>query len=399
MYVGWDWASEGHDVTVLDAAGAVLARWALDHDEMGLAASLERLAGLADPGALPVAIETSSGLVVERLLAAGHPVVPIHPNALHVSRPRWGASGAKSDPGDSYRLADYLRTEGHRLRRLRPLDGATRRLQALVRRRDDHVEARVAATNQLTALLAAHWPGAAVVFARLDSDIALEFLERYPTPEHAGRLGERRMAAFLRRSGYSGRRPAAELLARLRSAPVPAEGLDPDVLADCVRAQVTLVRTLLRTILDLDRAIEAVLPEHPMTDILGPLPRIGRVNLAQVLAEVGPIIERAPDPASAAAEIGAAPVTKASGKGRAVVFRWAANARARDALSTFADNSRHASPWAARLYGEARARGKRHPGAVRVLMRAWTRVIWACWHSGTAYDPARHGAEVRLRAA
>jgi transposase len=399
MYIGWDWASEGHDVTVLDEQGAVVTRWALDHNEEGLATTLRRLAGLGDPSGLPVAIETSSGLVVERLLAAGHPVVPIHPNALHASRPRWGAAGAKSDPGDSYRLADYLRTEGHRLRRLRPLDAATAQLQALVRQRDDHVEAKVAATNQLASMLAAHWPGAAAVFFRLDSDIALDFLERYPTPAHAGRLGERRMEAFLRRSGYSGRRSAAELLARLRGAPSPAGGLDPDVLADCVWAQVRLVRTLLRTILDLERAIEAVLPEHPMTAVLGSLPRIGRVSLAQVIAEVGPIIERTDGPAAAAAEIGAAPVTKASGKSHAVVFRWAANARARDALSTFADNSRHASPWAARLYREARARGKRHPGAIRVLMRAWTRVIWACWHSGIPYDPARHGAEVRLAAA
>ena len=399
MYVGWDWASEGHDVTVLDERGAIVTRWAFDHDEAGLAGTLARLAGLGDPDGLPVAIETSSGLVVERLLAAGHPVVPIHPNALHASRPRWGAGGAKSDAGDSYRLADYLRTEGHRLRRLRPLDAVTAQLQALVRQRADHVEAKVAATNQLATLLAAHWPGAAAVFFRLDSDIALDFLERYPTPERAQRLGERRMEAFLRRSGYSGRRSAAELLARLRAAPSPAGGLDPDVLADCVWAQVRLIRTLLRTILDLERAIEAVLPEHPMTPVLGSLPRIGRISLAQVIAEVGPIIERTDGPAAAAAEIGAAPVTKASGKSHAVVFRWAANGRAREALATFADNSRHASPWAARLYREARARGKRHPGAIRVLMRAWTRVIWACWHSGIVYDPARHGAEVRLAAA
>jgi transposase len=399
MYVGWDWASESHDVTVLDERGLVVTRWALAHDEEGLAATLQRLATFGDPGGLPVAIETSSGIVVERLLAAGHPVVPIHPNALHASRPRWGAAGAKSYPGDSYRLADYLRTEGHRLRRLRPLDTATAQLQALVRRRADHVEARVAATNQLAAMLDEHWPGAAAVFFRLDSDIALDFLERYPTPEHARRLGERRMEAFLRRSGYSGRRGADELLERLRAAPSPSGGLDPDVLADCVWAQVKLIRTLLRTILDLERAIEAVLPEHPMTPVLGSLPRVGRLNLAQVIAEVGPIVARADSAAAAAAEIGAAPVTKASGKGRSVVFRWAANARARDALSTFADNSRHASPWAVRLYGEARARGKRHPGAVRILMRAWTRVIWACWHSGVAYDPARHGAEVRLAAA
>src|SRR5919198_529805 len=167
-----------------------------------------RLRSHGRPEDLPVAIETTSGLVVERLLAAGHPVVPIHPNAFHAARPRWGAARAKSDPGDSAKLADYLRTDGHRLRRLQPPAPATRQLQLLVRTRDDHVAAKVAVTNQLAALLATCWPGARAIFADLASAIALDFLERYPTPTTAARLGEARLAAFLRRHSYSRRRPA-----------------------------------------------------------------------------------------------------------------------------------------------------------------------------------------------
>ncbi|GAA1003560.1 hypothetical protein Aple_004070 [Acrocarpospora pleiomorpha] len=56
-------------------------------------------------------------------------------DAFHAARPRWGASKSKSDPGDSYKLADYLRTDGHRLARLQPLDEATRNLQLLTRSR------------------------------------------------------------------------------------------------------------------------------------------------------------------------------------------------------------------------------------------------------------------------
>lgn len=398
MQVGWDWASESHDVTVVDDAGGVVDRFALTHDEAGIEEARRRLASHGRPEDLPVAIETAGGLVVDRLLEAGHPVVPIHPNSFNAARPRWGASKAKSDPGDSYKLADYLRTDGHRLRRLQPLDAATRHLQALSRMRDDHVEAKVAATNQLRALLDAHWPGAKAVFSRLDSDIALDFLERYPTPESAGHLGEGRMAAFMKRHSYCGRKSAAELLSRLRAAPVAVAGLDPEILAECIRAQVRLLRSLLRTVADLDRALGAAQIEHPKARLLAPMPRIGEINLGQILAEVGPILDRAVDVEHAAAEVGATPVTKESGKGKAVHFRWAANKRARDALSTFADNSRHSSPWAAQLYRAARQRGKRHPHAVRILMRAWLRVMWRCWHDGAVYDPSLHGAERRLAA-
>jgi transposase len=380
----------------MDADGGIVDRWAFAHDAQGLDGAITRLGRHGRPEALPVAIEATNGLVIDRLLEAGHPVVPIHPNAFNAARPRWGASRAKSDPGDSFKLADYLRTDGHRLRRLEPLDAPTAELQALTRLRDDHVEAKVAATNQLAALLARHWPGAASIFARLDSEIALAFLGDYPTPAAAARLGEARMRMFCRRHSYCGRRSPAVLLERLRSAPEPTPTLCPETLAELVGAQVRLLRTLLGTIADLDRAMGAALIEHAKAPLLAAMPRIGEVNLAQIVAEVGPILSRAVDVDHACAEVGAAPVTRQSGKGRAVVFRWAANTRARKALSTFADNSRHDSPWAAKLYAEARARHKRHPQAIRILMRAWLRVMWACWHTDTPYDPAKHKAERRL---
>ena len=396
MFVGWDWANETHDVSILDEKGTLIDRWALRHDEEGVEAALARLASHGAPASLPVAIETASGLVVDRLLEAGHPVVPIHPNAFNAARPRWGASRAKSDPGDSFKLADYLRTDGHRLRRLEPVDAATAELQSLSRLRSDHVGAKVAATNQLRATLQRHWPGAAAIFGRLDSEIALAFLEDYPTPEAAARLGEGRLAMFCRRHSYSGRRAPAELLERLRAAPSPIQAIGPETLTEMVRVQVRLLRALLSSIADLDRALGAALLEHAKAPLLAPMPRIGEVNLAQVIAEVGPLLARTSDAQETCALVGATPVTKESGKARAVNFRWAVNTEARRALSIFADNSRHASPWAAQLYADARARGKRHPHAVRILMRAWLRVMWTCWHSNTAYDPAIHGAERRF---
>ena len=217
MFVGVDWASRAHELCVVDDHGAVVECFGFAHSEQGLHDALTRLARLAPPGQLPVAIERPSGLLVERLLAAGHPVVPIHPNAFAAARPRWEGAASKSDTGDAYRLADYLRTDRQRLRRLEPLDRQTRELQALVRLRDDQLAARVAATNQLAALLDEHWPGAKAIFGRLDSEIALTFCERYPTPDSAARLGEARLAAFLRRHSYCGRRSPSELLTRLRT--------------------------------------------------------------------------------------------------------------------------------------------------------------------------------------
>lgn len=103
LFTGWDWASASHAVTILDAAGEVVDRWVFAHTEQDLDTMLARLASHGSPADLPVAIERADGLVVDRLLAAGHPVVAIDPGAFHAARPRWGAAGAKTDPGDSYK--------------------------------------------------------------------------------------------------------------------------------------------------------------------------------------------------------------------------------------------------------------------------------------------------------
>ena len=158
MFVGWDWGSTAHDVTVIDSVGARVHRMAIPHTEDGIARAVATLTGYGDPGELPVAIETARGLVVDRLLAVGHPVIPVHPNAFHAVRPGWEAARAKNDPGDSFKLADYARTDIHRLPVLVPTLPETLELQALTRQRDDQLALRIAAVSQLTALLDQHWP-------------------------------------------------------------------------------------------------------------------------------------------------------------------------------------------------------------------------------------------------
>jgi len=256
---------------------------------------------------------------------------------------------------------------------------------------------RVAATNQLAALLDSHWPGAKAVFADIESPIALEFLTRYPTARHAQRLGAKRIAAFCAGQGYSGRRTGEELLARLRAAPA---GTTDETLcaaiAQAVLAMVVVLKTIGTTLKDLAKTVTATLGEHPDEKTFTSLPRSGQINAAQMLAEWGDVRQAYDGPDSIAALAGVTPVTKESGKHRAVHFRWACNKRFRVAITIFADNSRHASPWAAKVYTNARARGHDHPHAVRVLARAWIRIIWRCWINQVPYDPSRHGNAQQL---
>ena len=397
MFCGIDWASERHAVCVLDDAGTTISTFEVTHSADGLEELVARLRRLNDPAGLPVAIERPDGRLVDRLLEAGHPVVPVQSNAIKAWRDAEVLSGAKTDSGDAMVIAEYLRLRHHRLRVLQPFSAETRALRAVVRTRTDLVDQRVAAANQLAACLDAFWPGAKQVFADVWSPIALDFLTRYPTPESAAHLGERRMAAFLIKHGYSGRRPTAELLDRLRTAPAGLCGtVEVDARRDAVLALVRVLHARNQAIKDLDRAVVAHLSEHPDAATFTSLPRSGQVNAAQVLAEWGDCRPAYDGPDAVACLAGATPVTRQSGKHRSVSFRWACNKRFRQAICTFADNSRHASPWAAKVYANAIARGCDHPHAIRILARAWIRVIWRCWHDGVPYDPTKHGNAHKL---
>jgi transposase len=132
--------------------------------------------------------------------------------------------------------------------------------------------------------------------------------------------------------------------------------------------------------------------------ILMSSPRAGRICAAQILAELGSVRERFDSDAHLAAEAGVVPVTYASGKTKAVAFRWACNHRLRAALTCLADNSRHASVWAAHVYDQARSRGCDHPHAIRILARARLRVIWRAWQDRKPHEPAQHRAAASLLA-
>lgn len=396
-FAGVDWGGATHAVCVVDEQGKVAARFEAAHSADGLAEMRRKLARFGAPAGLPIAVERPSGLLVDTLVDAGHPVVPIHPNAVKAARPRYRASGAKSDGADARLLADLLRTDGHRFAPLRPQSDEVRALRAMVRGRDDLVATRVQLANQLRGLLEGCWPGAAVVFADVDSPIALAFVRRYPTAGSAARLGERRLAAFLAQHSYRGRRTPAELLARLRGAPRGLVG--PEQEEACGEVAAALAASLERVverIAALTARIQHAVAALPEGRVVMSFPRAGQVCAAQIAAELGDVRERFPTADALAMEAGVAPVTKQSGKSRAVVFRWACNKRLRAAVTCFADNSRHASAWAAQLYGRARARGCDHPHAVRVLARAWLRVLWRAWHDRRPYDPAAHAAAKAL---
>lgn len=392
-YAGVDWATEAHAVCVVDGGGRVLVEFDVAHTAEGLGELCRRV---RRAGARRVAIERPDGPVVDALLDAGLEVVVVGSRSVKALRERYGTAGNKCDRSDAYVLADCLRTDGHRWRSLEPDSPATVTLRSHVRARKDLIETRVAVANRLRAHLRVAFPGAVGLFRDIDSPVSLRFLERFPSAGRAAWLSEKRLASWLRANGYCGRKTAAELFGRLGTAPGGVVGDEGDARGAVTLSFVAVLRTLRAQIDELDTRIAELLDAHPDGAVFRSLPRAGTVRAATLLAEIGDCRARFPDAESLACLAGVAPSTRASGRHRAVTFRWAADKKLRDALCDFAGDSWRGNAWAETRYRRLRAKGKRHPHAERILARAWAHVIWRCWQDGVPYDPARHGGFQRL---
>jgi transposase len=389
-YAGVDWASEKHDVVVQDAGGEEVLAATFSHDERGLSALCSALLRL---NVALIAIERPDGLLIERLLDAGLRVMAIHPNQVAAARPRFRAAGGKSDRFDAFVLCELARTDHHRFRVLVCDSDDTKALRALSRAREDLVQTRVGLANQLRAELERCWPAAAVIFAQIDSPISLAFLARYPSPNDARGLGDKRVAAFLARHAYSGRRTPAQLLSKLKDAPHGRAGdAETEARRAIVLALVAALKPVVSKIAELTYEIAHRVRAHPDGHVFLSLFRDPKsvVCAAALLSEIGDCRARYRCAEALAADAGMSPVAVESGKRKVACFRRGCDHRLRAVIATLADATRHWHPWAADRYATARARGQDHQRAIRTLGRAWCRVIWRCWQDNVAYDPARH---------
>jgi transposase len=388
MFVGIDWGASHHQLCVVSATGQRLRQLRVSHDVAGLQQLDSELGQLGE--GLPICIERSEGLLVERLQGSGHRVFAVNPRIAARARERYRVASSKDDVFDAFALADTLRHEHAHWRALPVASPVLAELRALSRDRDRLLESQQRVEAQLRSILDTYHPAPAAMFSSVDRDITLAFIADYPTPQGASRIGEQRMAAFCRRQSYKGRTDPAILVERLKNNLLT--GAEGTVAGKSHSALVfgELLGLLNSQLADYDDALELALARHPDASIFRSFPGVGLITASTLLAEIGEDRGYYPQVAMLLAEAGLAPVTRASGRSHHVGFRYAANSRLREACTWWAYNSLKSSPWAREAYDQARARKLPHHRALRGLGARWMRVLWRAWTDGVPYDQARH---------
>jgi hypothetical protein len=406
LFIGDDWAEDHHDIEIVNQNGDRVVRRRLPEGVAGIAAVhglvADHLGENDEPEQVIIGIETDRGPWVQALLAAGYRVYAVNPLQAARYRERHGVSGAKSDPGDAHVLAELVRLDRAHHRPIAGDSAVAEHVKVVARAHQSMVWSRQRQTNTLRSMLREYYPGALAVFGTdLAGRDALAVFALAPTPEQGARLTEHQVAAALRRAGRQRNitTRAADIVTGLRAEQLPARPGVVGAYSAAVQALVAVISELARQTAVLEGEVEAGFGRHLDVEIYLSQPGLGSVLGARVLAEFGDDPDRYHDARARKNYSGMAPVTKASGKSRAVLARHARNRRLADALYQQAFAALTSSPGARRYYDDHRARGNTHHQALRALANRLVGILHGCLRHHTRYDETRAWAAHNTAAA
>ena len=330
VYCGIDWAEDHHDIALADRDGQLLARRRISDDAAGLAAA----AGPARRARRHRARTRSRWRSRRPAGCWSRACAPPAARSTPSTRWRWPATGtgtrspgSKSDHGDSFVLANVLRTDLHAHRPLPADSELAQAIAVLARAQQDAVWDRTTAHNRLRSHLREYYPAFLAAFAPLKGGIirpeARAVLAAAPTPADAAKLTLTQLRGLLKKAGRS--RGIDTEATRLREAlPHRADAPAPPRRAghgppDPGPARPA--RRRLRRRADLEHAVTESFNQHPDAGIITSFPGLGALTGARVLAEIGDDRSRFQDAKGLKAYAGAAPITRASGKTRSVTRR------------------------------------------------------------------------------
>jgi hypothetical protein len=349
----------------------------------------DHLAEDGEPDQVVVGIETDRGPWVQALICAGYLVYAVNPLQAARYRERHSTSGAKSDPGDAHVLAELVRLDRAHHRPVAGDSAIAEHVKVVARAHQAMVWSRQRQTNTLRSMLREYYPGALTVFGSdLAGRDALAVLALAPTPDQGARLTEHQVAAALRRAGRQRNitTRAGDIVTGLRAQQLPARPGVVGAYATAAQALLAVITELARQTTILQGEVEAGFGRHPDVEIYLSQPGLGQILGARVLAEFGDDPHRYLNAKARKNYSGMAPITKASGKSRAVLARHARNRRLADALYQQAFAALTTSPGARTYYDTHRARGNTHHQALRTLANRLVGILHGCLRHHTPYN-------------
>jgi len=409
LYIGIDWATDSHTVTLLAASGEVLETLAIENRLAGFLTLLEtirkhlrELEPAATPDSVSFAIEDRNQRLTDFLLAQDFQGYLIEPSRMKGYRLRYRSSGNKTDPDDSFVLADVLYRDHDQLPRIAPDSDVVRSLKTLLRDRESFVRDSTRLSNRLTACLRQYYPEALGFFEDVAGKTSLDFIAAYPDFAAASCLSRREVKQFLAKHHCHHQTQLERILGVLTLDPTPI----PAVIVRTKRRQALAIIQQLRmvqaAVAEYDAEIERLGKENGEVKRFRGMPGGGPIIGAGLHTLFGDDRTRFTSAMAVQSLVGTAPKTIQSGQFRTACFRFGCNRFYRTLLQQMALGALRRSAWAKQFYRGKRREGKTHQHALRCLANLLLKIAYAIWRDRTEYNEDRHMAQImrhRLRIA
>lgn len=390
--IGIDWADDHHDFCLQEAGSSRIETGQIPQDPRALAEWIAALRQRFGGRPVGVCLETKRGALVAALLEHDFIVLfPVNPRTLKRFREAFAPNGAKDDPDDAHLLFELLDKHEDRLHRWAPDDAETRAITRLAEARRKAVDMRTRLLNQLTAELKGYFPQALSWAGELHSQLATDFLQRWPTLKAV----QGQKAHTIRKFYYGHNCRHADLIEQRIGEIRTAVALtnDPaivEISALNVQMLARQIEALRSSIARYDKEIAKRFGAHPDAPLFESLPGSGAAMAPRLLSAFGSRRDRFQAASEVQEYSGIAPVTRRSGKQSQTTWRWGAPKFVRQSFHEFARLSIQHSAWARAYYEQQRERGNSHHAAIRALAFKWIRIIYRCWKERTPYDEARY---------
>jgi hypothetical protein len=191
--------------------------------------------------------------------------------------------------------------------------------------------------NRLRSLLHDYYPQALQAFPNLSHRAAATVLLAAPTPQDAARLTSRRVVSLLRQAGRRNDAGLAEqIVATLRAGALRQPAHVEQALGVAAVGLINIITAMSDAIDALEAELASLFDEHSLAAVITSLPGLGPILGARVLGELGDDPHRFVDPQALRSFAGTAPITRASGRARAVSSRRVCNRRLANACHWWA---------------------------------------------------------------
>jgi len=258
---------------------------------------------------------------------------------------------------------------------------------------------RTSQIEALSACLKEYFPQAIEVLSgNLATRLACDFVKKWPAFDNFQQANDSTIKRFF--YGHNVRSP--QVIEKVLKVATSAQPLttDPALVESGGRLAQTyaqVISTLNPIIEQYEERIQKLFSKHPEAYLFNGLPGAGPAMAPRLLAFFGTDRSRYASANNVQSFCGIAPVTKSSGKTKAIYMRRACPKFDRQTFHEFSRLSVVKCQWARNYVEYYTDKGKKYATIIRALAFKWIRILFCCWKNHTPYNDDQYMADLAKR--